>query len=71
MQAETIAAVNEQRIPAPLQEELLGSVNALVESIECVVPPPAAEDDEDDEDDDEDRGEGKKKGKGKKEKDDD
>ncbi|MHB1243499.1 MAG: hypothetical protein ACYC1P_08895 [Gaiellaceae bacterium] len=65
LQAETIAAVNERRVPQAFQEELLGSVTALVESIECVPPAPAA-----DEDDDEDRGKGKGKGKGKKDRDD-
>jgi hypothetical protein len=75
LQAETIAAVNERRIPRRFQEELLGSVTALAESIECVRPPATDEPDEvaededatDDgeEDDDEDEGEGRGKGKGK------
>jgi hypothetical protein len=34
-----IAAINAGRVPAGLQEELLGQVNALVETISC----PAAE----------------------------
>ena len=65
--------MNDRRVPRRLQEELLGSVTALVESIECV--PPAVEDDgqvtdEDDDEADEDgkgkgNGKGKKKGKGK------
>jgi len=77
LQAEAIAAVNERQVPPALQEELVGSVTALVESIECVPPPPVAEagdeDDDDDEDDedDEDRGKGKKKGKDRKDRDDD
>lgn len=70
LQEEAIAAVNGRRVPRPFQEHLLGSVTALVESIECVPPAPVAEEDDDDEiedeeDDDEGRGKGKKKGKGK------
>jgi len=79
LQSEAIAAVNERRIPRRFQEELLGSVAALAESIECVPPPVAEEDgqttDEDDgEAEDQDHGDdgggkgkakGKKKGKGK------
>ena len=69
LQAETIAAVNEGRIPQVFQEELLGSVTALVESIDCT-PPPApdqedADEGEDGEDDERGRGKGKQKGKGK------
>jgi hypothetical protein len=42
LQARTIAAVNAGRVPADLQEELLGSVNALVDGISCT---PARADD--------------------------
>ena len=38
----TIAAINDGVVPSDLQEELLGSVNALVEGISCT--PPAADD---------------------------
>ena len=71
LQAEAIAALNERRIPRRFQEELLGSVTALVESIElCVAPAPeedAASDDDEEDEDDEGRGKsnGKKKGKDK------
>lgn len=67
LQAEAIAAVNEQRIPRRFQEELLGSATALVESIElCVPDEEAATEDEDDEDEDDDEGRGKGNSKGKK-----
>lgn len=80
LQSDTIEAVNARRIPRAFQEELLASVNALLESIECNPPPPTAEEDEGGEDDDEQgeedkdekedeegrgKGKGKKKGKGK------
>jgi hypothetical protein len=62
LQEETIAAVNDGRVPARYQEELTGAVNSLVASIECplqVEPPPPTvsethhdEDEEDEEDDD-------------------
>jgi hypothetical protein len=78
LQSDAIAAVNAGRVPHAFQEELLASVNALVEAIECVPPPPATEEEDeekeaeekDDEKDDEGRGKGKdeKKGKGKGEK---
>jgi hypothetical protein len=35
LQADAIAAVNARRVPQHFQEELLGSVTALVESITC------------------------------------
>jgi len=38
----TIAAINEGAVPAELQEELLGSVNALAEAVSCT-PPNAAD----------------------------
>jgi len=47
LQAETIAAVNDGGVPGELQEELLGSVNALLAAIECeppVAPESAASD---------------------------
>jgi hypothetical protein len=75
LQAETIAAVNDRRIPQRYQEELLGSVAALLESIECAPPPPPGDEADDDEDKDDDKeekededdanGKGKDKGKGK------
>lgn len=42
LQNQSIAAINSGRVPADLQEELLGSVNALLEAISCT--PPAADD---------------------------
>jgi hypothetical protein len=42
LQAETIAAVNDGGVPGELQEELLGSVNALLAAIAC--DPPVAPD---------------------------
>ena len=42
LQSRSIEAINEGQVPADLQEELLGSVNALVEAISCT--PPAADD---------------------------
>jgi hypothetical protein len=38
VQSRTIAAVNERRVPAELQEELLGSVNALLDGVSCTPP---------------------------------
>ncbi len=38
----SIRAINDGRVPERLQEELLGSVNALVEGISCT-PPGAAD----------------------------
>lgn len=65
MQARTIGAVNDGRVPARYQEELVASVNELVASITCA-PPPEEEEEEEDDDDDEDDGPGKGKSKGKK-----
>ena len=42
LQRRTIAAINEGAVPAELQEDLLGSVNALAEAVSCT--PPAAAD---------------------------
>jgi hypothetical protein len=38
LQSRTIAAINAGQVPAELQEELLGSVNALAEAISCTPP---------------------------------
>ena len=81
LQADTIAAVNDRRIPQPFQEDLVGFVAALVDSIECAPASapedeegdaPAttgdagpAEDDDEEQDDDGGKGKGKKKGKDK------
>ena len=75
LQAETIAAVNDGRIPPRYHEDLVGTVNALVESIECAPPPPPPPADEDEETDeaeneqgdderevDEEKGDGKGRG---------
>lgn len=54
LQADTIAAVNDRRVPPRYQEELTGSVSALVASIECVPPPGDANGEGDDDDEEED-----------------
>ena len=69
LQADTIAAVNEGRVPAPFQEELGAAVASLVASIECTPPPPPPVSDEEDEEDDGEPGKGKGRGKGKGKKD--
>ncbi len=38
LRSQTVAAINENAVPAELQEELLGSVNALAEAISCAPP---------------------------------
>lgn len=77
LQQETIAAINEGRVPPRYQEELSSAVAALAASIACEPPPPPAPADDDDEDekdekekdekdddkDDDEDGKGKKKGK--------
>jgi hypothetical protein len=40
LQQRTIAAINEGRVPAGLQEQLSSAVNALVARVQCVPPPP-------------------------------
>jgi hypothetical protein len=50
-----VAAINDGRVPPPLQEELSGAANALVSRIECVEappppPPPATTAEEEDDD---------------------
>ncbi len=42
LQRQAIAAINEGAVPGELQEELLGSVNALAEAVTCI--PPGADD---------------------------
>jgi hypothetical protein len=42
LQSRAITAINAGEVPADLQEELLGAVNALVEGISCT--PPDADD---------------------------
>jgi hypothetical protein len=42
VQTRTIDAVNDGRVPGELQEELLGSVNALLDGVSC--EPPSADD---------------------------
>jgi hypothetical protein len=61
LRQDTIAAINERRVPVPFQEPLLASVNDLVSRIACV-PPADEEADEDDEGED-GRGKGKRNGK--------
>jgi len=39
LQARTIAAINAGRVPSGLQEDVSGSVNALVARVTCVPPP--------------------------------
>jgi hypothetical protein len=43
LQQRTIAAINEGRVAAGLQEQLSSAVNALVTSVQCVPPPAPAE----------------------------
>jgi hypothetical protein len=38
LQQQLISAINDGAVPAELQEELLGSVNALTEAISCTPP---------------------------------
>lgn len=38
LQRQAIAAINDRSVPPDLQEELLGSVNALVEGVTCEPP---------------------------------
>jgi hypothetical protein len=40
LQTETIAAINARRVPARLQEPLLGAANDLTVRITCAPPPP-------------------------------
>lgn len=39
LQAQTIAAINAHRVPAGLQEQLSGAVNALAAGVRCVPSP--------------------------------
>jgi len=43
LQQRTIAAINEGRVAAGLQEQLSSAVNALVTRVQCVPPPAPAE----------------------------
>jgi hypothetical protein len=43
LQQRTIAAINESRVAAGLQEQLSSTVNALVTRVQCVPPPAPAE----------------------------
>jgi hypothetical protein len=61
LQQDTIAAINERRVPAPFQEPLLASVNDLLSRIACV--PPVDEDRDGEEEGDDGRRKGKRKGK--------
>ena len=56
LQQQTIAAMNDRRVPGPLQEPLQATVNDLAGRIQCITPP---------EEEDEERGRGKDKDKGK------
>jgi hypothetical protein len=47
LQGQTITAINTHRVPAGLQEQLSGAVNALVAGVTCVPPPPPTTTDED------------------------
>lgn len=70
LQADTIAAVNQGRVPAPFQEELGAAVASLVASIDCTpAPPPPASDEDDEEEEDGENGKRKGGGKGKGKKD--
>ena len=61
LQEQTIQVVNEGRVPPRYQEELTGTVNSLVASIECelqVEPPPTVSETHHDEEDEEDEEDG-------------
>jgi hypothetical protein len=60
LQRETIAAINSGRVPARLQESLLGATNDLTVRITCVPPQPPPDEDDDGKDK-----HGKGNGKGK------
>jgi hypothetical protein len=45
LQAATLDAINNGKVPAPFQEHLSGAVNALVNEVNC--PPPPEEADKD------------------------
>jgi hypothetical protein len=66
LQHQTIAAINHGSVPAPLQEQLAGSVNELVARVQCVPTPAPAPPPEGDE-----QGHGKHKGHDKNHKDED
>jgi hypothetical protein len=57
LQAATIAAINEGKVPEPFQENLQARANELVNTINCPPPPTTTEED--------DEGEGKGRGRGK------
>jgi hypothetical protein len=59
LQAATLEAINRGEVPQRFQEHLSGTVNALVNEVNCPPPPQPAGEDEDDEG----NGKGKKKGK--------
>jgi hypothetical protein len=40
LRGRVVAAINAGRVPAPLQEDVAGAANSLVERIRCVPPPP-------------------------------
>jgi hypothetical protein len=63
LQRRTIAAINQHRVDAALQEQLASAVNALVARVHCA-PPPVAPVHEDKHD--EEHGRGKHKGHDKK-----
>lgn len=63
--AAAIEAVNAGAVPAPLQEELLGSAQSLAARVECPPPPPSAPSADQAEDEAEPEGRGKGKGKDK------
>lgn len=64
LQHATVQAINARQVPAALQEDLTGTVNDLVDRIQCVSAPQ-----QDGDEDEHGDGRGKGKGKGKKGKD--
>jgi hypothetical protein len=62
LQAATITAINERKVPEPFQEDLQARANELVNTINC--PPPPTTTKEDDEGEGKGRGRGKDKNKG-------
>jgi hypothetical protein len=63
LQRQTVAAINNGRVPGSLQEQLSGTVNELVARVSCV-PPAAAQQPEDKHGHDKRKRHGKKHGEG-------
>jgi hypothetical protein len=64
LQEQTITAINGHHVPSGLQEQLSGSVNALVARVRCVPPPPPTTTEEHDRGKHKGRDKGGKQGEG-------